>query len=316
MVARGRAWRGGRFGAGMLLAACAAACLAGCATDPLKRAGATTASFGPVELLAIDRRLAEELAAMLGPADPSFATVVALPFADDIEDMAEPGDGADSSGLHQLFLLSDRVDENNPNRSVLRAYQAVTESARCLPWLGDAPVGCRLLEDAKLRLAGTPDRAPPYSRPDFPSWKVVLPQPWPPDAAAWTDVEFDVAQHRLRTQLMFVTLHRPWMSEEFLVAGGWYLVGACKASVSGSSRDDGQRDLLPQIAIGLILARNLSLSRGAETGPPSIAWRAPRVIARLYRRLPASPLQSDPCRTDCGEPETTRVTCSPPGPVR
>jgi len=300
---------GRSVGLSSLLAGIAAACVAGCATEPASpppTPPATAAAFDLVDLDVVNRRLGGELTSILHLDSASSAAVVMLPFANDLGRVADAADPPDTLASHDLFLLSDGVDAASPTRSVLRAYQAVIQSARCLPWAGRAPVGCRLLEGAKQLYESTPDRAPPYARPDFPAWKIVTaaPQAWASPDISWSSAALDVEDYRITMENLFVTLHRPWMSDAFLLADDWYLVGACKGAVSDGEHDNDadRRELLPQVPVGMLLARNFRLTSAQDsTQAPFLEWRAPRLIAWVYRRQPIAPLHSDPCRTDCAD---------------
>jgi hypothetical protein len=296
-------------GLSLLLAVSAVASATGCASlaePPPTLSDAPPVVFGLAELEAVNQGLTRDLTAILQPGSPAFAVVVMLPFAHDPGLVGDLGDELDALASHQLFLLSDSVEAASPTRSVLRAYQAVVRSARCLPGAGQAAVGCRLLEGARQLLDGAPDRAPPFARADFPPWKLVTgaPQAWAGAQASWSATAFSVSGYRVTMETLFVTLHRPWLSEEFLLVGDWYLAGACQGAVSDGRRDnDGaRRELLPQVPVGMLLARGFSLvAQESAQQAPLLAWSAPRLIAWVYRRLPLVPLHSDPWRTDCAD---------------
>ncbi len=297
-------------GTALGLWACALACLAGCAAGPgtAGRRSEPPARLEAADLAGLDQRLGAALSAIAGLAGPDYLAVVTLPLASEPA-LADDGAGpADTLARHDLFLLSDGVEAFSPARSVLGNYRAVLASARCLPWAVQAPAGCRLLETAKRQFEGALDQVPPYTRPDFPAWKMVSAEPpdWARAGPSWSAARVSVDRYVLQMDSLFVRLQRPWLSDGFLVADGWYLAGACKGAVSAG--DTGVvagrpgRELLPQYPAGLLLARNLTLSAAGDPAERSlVSWEAPRVIAWVYRRLPPSPLNSDPCRADCAD---------------
>lgn len=284
--------------------------LAGCATPVAERTARPTLTLA--ELRTLNQRLAAELTEVLRLDGLATVAIVMLPFAETAGFAADTATEPDTLASHQLFLLSDQVGAVSPGRTVLRAYEAVIRSARCLPWAGQVPVGCRLLEDAKALFDGTADRAPPFSRPDFPAWKVVAASPpdWSGADAPWAGSVFRIDSLLITAETLYVTLHRPWLLEEFLVSGDWYLAGACRGSVSSGQPGGYEGELLPQFPAGMLLARNLRLTdvEGSDASPV-LQWQAPRVIAWVYRRQPLAPRHSDPCRSDCEDGVPSSSAC-------
>ena len=147
-------------------------------------------------------------------------------------------------------------------------------------------------------------------------WKTVTAEPqlrdWPD--ASWASATLAFERYQVTMEHLFVRLQRPWLADEFLAADGWYLAGACKGAVSDGDHDNNmsprERELLPQVPIGILFARNFRLAASDDASQvPFLAWRAPRLLAWVYRFQPLSPLHSDPCRAGCSDHAVAAGDC-------
>lgn len=249
-------------------------------------------------LLEIERALKAEFEAVLDDSltDLSIDVILLLAEYIDIQQYRNTKSIANPGGLnstrHEFFLLVDNLFMG----SVLNKYELIVASAKCLSMDYVDNVGCTLLSNAIQNLSA-PKRMPSQFRPDWPEWRPVgvIPENWAEDNTKWSYLSINTDRIDAQMDYLYVKLLRGWYSEDFINSDGWYIPGKCKGFISDGNpaNDHENKEFLPRVQVGFLLAKNLVVTTKIDK---IWEWKAPHIIAWVYKPLSLSPKSSDPCK--------------------
>ncbi len=204
--------------------------------------------------------------------------------------------------LQEFFLLTDiPFPLDAGSGSVLRSYELIVDAASCRGREAESHPGCRLWRLALADLA-EPKRDSSRFRAGGPQWRLVGADPvnWAESQTPWERLRLEDDGAVLEADYLPVQAVRGWLSPEFLASDDWYISGQCAGYVSdGDPNNNGStagRELLPQIPVGLIFTKDLTLTyNGAEASKQNGVY----LSGWILKSIPFSPRLSDPRNGDC-----------------
>jgi len=204
--------------------------------------------------------------------------------------------------LQEYFVLTDNpFPMDAENVSVLEEYEYAVKSSQCA--IEFTRNGCRRREQA-LDYLESAKLDPSVFRRGGRQWRRVDAEPydWAQDSASWQDMALSAGSLSLSVEFLHVSAEREWLSNRFIESGDWYVAGECAGFISdgirGNNNPRSQTETLPQIPVGIVLTRKLSVTKEGQ-----VVFEQPGIHLSgvVFKDMPKSPSLSDPSRTGCAQ---------------